>query len=117
VNSKYILKCDEVKPIRSFLAFQTNVLPPFYWLKNKLSRQVSKEASSNPLLSACLPSYSLTLKMKAICSSDMLVNLYQTTWCHIPEDMDTTTNTSYFINFMVSASTHLIEGRKDEIHS
>jgi hypothetical protein len=29
--------------------------------------------------------YSLTLKMEGTCSSKMLVNFQQTTWCYIPE--------------------------------
>jgi hypothetical protein len=32
------------------------------------------------------PAYSSTLKMEAVHSSEALVNIYQTTWQHIPED-------------------------------
>jgi hypothetical protein len=28
----------------------------------------------------------LTLRMKAICSSEMSIDFHQTTWCYIPED-------------------------------
>jgi hypothetical protein len=31
-------------------------------------------------------SFSSALKMESLCSSETSVNLYQTTWCHIPED-------------------------------
>jgi hypothetical protein len=54
VNSKYILVCNNAKPIGRFLAFQRNVLPPFYRLKTKLSRQVSKEASKQQPSAFCL---------------------------------------------------------------
>jgi hypothetical protein len=30
--------------------------------------------------------YSLSLKMEAVCSSEMSVNLYQTIWRHSPQD-------------------------------
>jgi hypothetical protein len=32
-----------------------------------------------------LPAYSLTLKMDVTCSSEMSVDIQQTTWCYIPE--------------------------------
>jgi hypothetical protein len=36
---------------------------------------------------ACLVyKYSLTLKMEAVCPSEILVNIYYTAWHHIPED-------------------------------
>jgi hypothetical protein len=36
--------------------------------------------------SKCM-AYSLTLKMEAVCYSEPPVNLYQTTWSHIQEDI------------------------------
>jgi len=29
---------------------------------------------------------SLVLKMKAVCTPETLLDVYQTAWCHIPED-------------------------------
>jgi hypothetical protein len=35
--------------------------------------------------------------MEATCSSETLANLYQTIWCHIPEDSLFKVLTSYYI--------------------
>jgi hypothetical protein len=53
------VECDNVKPIRTFLAFQRNILPPFYWLKTKVSRKVSNEASKQ----AATPAFSLLAQL------------------------------------------------------
>jgi hypothetical protein len=34
------------------------------------------------------------MKMEAACSLQALVHIYQTTWCHIPKNLDTTASTS-----------------------
>jgi hypothetical protein len=44
------------------------------------------EASSKLNITCCLLSSSLSLKMDALFLSKTGVNIYQTTWCHIPED-------------------------------
>jgi hypothetical protein len=43
------------------------------------------QASSKLSNFAC-SAYSFTLKMETVSSSETLLNLYQTTWCHIPDD-------------------------------
>jgi hypothetical protein len=45
------------------------------------------------ILVSCL-AYSLTLKMRATCSSEMLVDLHLATWHYIPEDRTLQNNSS-----------------------
>jgi hypothetical protein len=59
--------------------FQRNVLPPSSRSKNKPA--ASKDSS---FLVGC--SASSSLRMEAACSAKTLVNLYQATESHIPED-------------------------------
>jgi hypothetical protein len=53
------------------------------------------------LLVVC-SAYPLTLKMEAIYSTEVLINFYQTTQCHIPED-----NTLQLLQILPSISRSL----------
>jgi hypothetical protein len=64
-----------MQSIESQLTFQRNVSPPSLGLKNKPAF----------MLVSC-SAYSSTLKMEAICSSEMSVAFQQATWHYILED-------------------------------
>jgi hypothetical protein len=55
------------------------------------SQTVSQASITQSRLTTCCllarPAYSLILKMEVVCSSEMLVNFYLTTWRHIAEKM------------------------------
>lgn len=40
--------------------------------------------------------YSLTLKIESVCCSEMLINFYQTTWRHVPEDSTLHTQSVFY---------------------
>jgi hypothetical protein len=88
----FILECEEycllgynaMKSIKSQLMFQKNILPPFSGSKNKPSK-ISACLLPTFMLVSCLAYFS-TLKMKAMCSSERLVDFQWTTWRYIPED-------------------------------
>jgi hypothetical protein len=53
-------------------------------IRKKQAASQAKHATSEQLLASL--AYSSTLKMEAVCSSETLVNFYQTSWCHNPEN-------------------------------
>jgi hypothetical protein len=54
-------------------------------------QETSKNVCHQLHLIFCL-AYSSALKMDVICSSEMLVDFYETTWCHISEDSTSHSN-------------------------
>jgi hypothetical protein len=62
------------------------VLLPYSRSKSHTSNQKEKELSLPPASCWYLLAYCLILKMEAVHSSKMSVNVYRITWCDIPED-------------------------------
>jgi hypothetical protein len=62
------------------MTFQRNITAP-----SSGKSKPRRPACCYFLLASCL-SYSLTLEMEAICSSEKLVNFYWTAWHSIPDD-------------------------------
>jgi hypothetical protein len=85
MKSSVFCDVNAIESSESQLTFQWNTLPSSSGLMSEPSEKPAWSRQQAEPLVTCLD-YSSTLKIDAVCSSETLVNIYRTIWCHISED-------------------------------